>query len=111
MSALSQRIRSARELRVEAGGRTFIVRRPTDLDMLKLAGTNDPAQMLRFVVGWEGVTDADLIPGSAGLEVPFDADACAEWLADRPDLLGPIIDRLVDAYEQHRQALEDAGKN
>jgi hypothetical protein len=53
----------------------------------------------------------DLYPGGDGAPVGFDADACAEWLSDRVDLLGPIAQAAVDAYDAHRQRIEDDAKN
>jgi hypothetical protein len=41
----------------------------------------------------------------------IDTEACAEWLSDRVDLLGPIAQAAVDAYDAHRLSLEDASKN
>ena len=85
---LADKLRRAREFPVEVGGYTFTVRRPTDLEMFELKGSV-----------------------SAGRLLPFDADACAEWLADRPDLLGPIVSALLDRYAQHTEALGVAAKN
>lgn len=111
MSALSEKIRKAREIRVSAGGFTFVARRPTDLEMLALRGTGAPERILPFVIGWEGVKELDLIAGGDPHPLAFDADACAEWLADRPDLFGPVVDGIIGAYQAHATALEDAAKN
>lgn len=111
MSSLVEKIRRAREARVEAGGHVFVVRRPTDLEMLAFYQAKDPAHLLRFVVGWESVREMDLIPGGDPHPAPFDADACAEWMADRMDLFGPVTDAILRAYEAHSKALEDAEKN
>ncbi len=111
MSVLSEKIRKAREMRVDAGGKTFIVLRPTTLDMIDLQGKTAARAIMPHIIGWEGVTGLDLYPGGDGAPVPFDSDACAEWLSDRVDLLGPIAQAAVDAYDAHRLAIEDAAKN
>lgn len=111
MSVLSEKIRKAREIRVSAGGKTFIVLRPTTLDMIDLQGKTAARAIMPHIIGWEGVTGLDLYPGGDGAPVPFDAEACAEWLSDRVDLLGPIAQAAVDAYDAHRLSLEDAEKN
>jgi hypothetical protein len=43
--------------------------------------------------------------------VPFDTDACAEWLADRVDFLVPIAQAAVDAYDTHHRLIADDAKN
>jgi len=111
MSALSEKIRKAREVRVADGPRTFIVLRPTDVDMMELRGASALRAILPFVVGWEGVTGLDLYPGGDGAPVAFEADACAEYLLDHIDVLAAITQAAIDAYGAHRQRLEEAGKN
>lgn len=111
MSVLSEKIRRARELRVPAGGKTFIVQRPTTLDMVELAGQSAARSILPFITGWEGVTGLDLYPGGDGAPVPFDAEACAAWLEDRVDILAAIAQAAVTAYEDHQRAQEAAAKN
>lgn len=111
MSALSEKIRRAREIRVPIGGKTFTLLRPTTLDMIDLQGKSAARAIIPHIIGWEGVTALDLYSGGDGAPVPFDADACLEWLSDRVDLLGPIAQAAVDAYDAHRIQLEDAAKN
>ena len=111
MSALSEKIRKAREKNVEVGGYVFTIRRPTDIDMLDFSKTRKPEDLVRFVVGWENVKEIDLIPGGDGHPTKFDADACAEWLADRSDLFVPVINAVIDAYHTHKAEIEAAEKN
>ena len=62
MSALSAKIRKARELRVEAGGFVFTVLRPTPLEREeKIRGESAARGILSLVIGWENVTEGDLI--------------------------------------------------
>lgn len=108
-AALVEKIRRAREERVEVGGFGFTVRRPTDLEMMELRG-GSIARLLPYVVGWDGVKEVDLLPGGDPHPLPFAAAACAEWLADRPDLLEPLVDRIVALYARHSSALAETRK-
>lgn len=110
MSALVDKLRRAREERVEVGGFTFTVRRPTDIEMMELSGGGTVARLLPFVVGWDGVKESDLISGGDPHPLPFDALACAEWLADRPDLLEPLVARIMERYRDHADKLAAAAK-
>lgn len=110
---LAEKIRKAREVKVDAGGYTFLVRRPTDIEMVALRPrilANDVGAMLDFVIGWEGVRELDLLPGGDPHPLPFDAEACAEWLADRPDLIDAVTKAVVEAYQAHVDALASAKK-
>lgn len=109
--SLVDKIRKAREQIIEAGGFSFTIRRPTDVEMLDLQGTVSISHLFRFIVGWSGVKEIDLIPGGGPDPVPFSADVCAEWLADRPDLLGPLVSSVTESYARHTEALESAAKN
>mgnify|MGYP001358389386 CR=1 FL=1 len=111
MSTLAEKMRKARESIVPVGGFSFTILRPTDLDMMEFSKDRNPAGLIQFVVGWEGIKEMDLIPGGDGHPVPFDAEACAEWLADRSDLFIPLVNSITDAYQARQQALEEARKN
>ena len=108
MSKLSERLLKARELKVEAGGVTFIVRRPAECDLsdFQRNAVDHREIARRYVVGWEGVTEGHLLNGGDPHPLPFDRDACAEWLADRADLLGAIVERLVGAYADYAAQVE-----
>lgn len=109
--SLIDKLRRAREKTVPVGGFSFLIRRPTDVDMMALAGHGSIARLFPFVIGWQGVRELDLIPGGDPHPAPFEADACAEWLADRPDLAGPVVEAILASYDEHSKALETAAKN
>lgn len=111
MSALLEKIRRAREVRVTAGGFTFTVRRPTDVEWIELRNQSLVRAVLPFVVGWEGVREIDLIPGGDPHPAPFSADVCTEFLTDRIDLLPEIVDAFVKAYEDHLAQRSATEKN
>lgn len=109
--SLVQKIRKARESRVEVGGYGFQIRRPTALEMMEINGKARGRAYLGFIIGWDGVTQLDVIPGGDPHPLEFDADVCAEWLTDRLDLLAPLTDAIDSAYAAHEARLEDAKKN
>lgn len=109
MSALAQRMRARRESRVEVGGFGFQLRLPTALQCMQAANAADLA--LSAVVGWDGVRLSDLLPGEPDEPAPFEADACREWLAERLDLLGPLIEELSRLRDARKAEIEGAEKN
>lgn len=111
MSALIEKIRRARETAVEVCGYKFTVRRPTDLEMMSLNGRREISELLPYIVGWSGVREIDVINGGNPTEIEYDAAVAREWLADRPDLLMPLVEAIVKGYEAHAKALEAAKKN
>ena len=111
MSKLAEKMRKAREVRIEVREHVFIALRPTDLDMLEFRDGITPRTLLRFVTGWEKVRELDLLPGGDPHPLAFDAAVCAEWLADRPDLLRPLAEAIMDGYARHVAALEAVAKN
>lgn len=111
MSALADKIRKSRESLVPAGEFTFTIRRPTDVDMMEYSRNPVPAKLLKFVVGWEGVKELDIITTGDGHPAPFDSDACAEWLADRSDLFVIVVNAVIESYQSHKAKIESAAKN
>jgi hypothetical protein len=109
---LIDKIRKARQQTVTCDKFGFVIRRPTNLEMLKLKGRADQETLLRqFVVDWTGVSGLDIYGGGTGDPVPFDADLFVEWIADRPHYWEPITQAIVDAYQQHEQQLGEQLKN
>jgi hypothetical protein len=95
-----------------AGGYTFSIRRPYVDEVIggKLAGLGAAEIAARFVIGWEGVKESDLMPGGDPEEVAFDAALFAAWIKDQPDLWPPLTQAIVGAYEAHEKALYEQGK-
>lgn len=111
MSVLSKKLRKAREVEVKVGDFTFTVLRPTDLEMLELRGQQMGTAILPYIVGWSGVSELAMTGSGAPHPLDYDADACAEWLSDRLDILGKIVDAVFEAYSAHIQKVADAVKN
>jgi hypothetical protein len=110
-AAIIERLRKNREVKVSAGGHIFVVRRPTDLDMIELRGELSARALLRYLVGWEQVTELDIIAGGAAHPVAFDAGLASEWLPDRPDLISAVVQGVIGAYSEHSAQREAAAKN
>lgn len=110
--SLIDKIRRARETGVEADGKRFTIRRPTDEEALRVS--RDNAGMLdivkQFTVGWE-LSELDLIPGGGPEKIPFDATLFGEWVADQPSVWEPLAQAIMDAYKVHADKREAAVKN
>lgn len=109
---LIDKIRQSRQQTVEVEGLRFTVRRPTDLETLHWLGDGlEQDEILRrFVIGWDGVKEADLINGGTPKPVEFDSDLFMEWVADRPQTWAPLIEAITTAYREHQRQLEDSLK-
>lgn len=111
MSQLAEKIRRARESSVEAGGHRFTIRRPTDAEAMEISGGMTGLDLVRrHVVGWD-LKFIDLYPGGDPTPAPFEPDAWAEWVADRPQIWEPLTTAIMEAYQAHRSAQGDAAKN
>ena len=106
------RFQKGRESMIVAGRYSFTVRRPTQLEVVRLmadGGNVSIETACRHVVGWGGVQESDLLPGGDPEPVEFDGDLFAAWIADQPDLWGVIVKGVVDAVRQHEEAVETRG--
>lgn len=111
MNALIDKLRKAREKDVEVGEFVFTIRRPTDLEAQRLDNFKDAGSLIPYVVNWAKVREMDVLPSGDGHPLDFDAAVCREWLSDRPDLLAPLVEAIVDGYLAHRKALKEIEKN
>ena len=109
--SLADKIRKAREQEVEAAGFFFLVRRPTDVEMMELRGQKMARAVIPYVIGWRGVTEISILGNGSPHPLDFDAEACAEWLQDRIDILGLLTQAIFDAYQAHAAKTEQAVKN
>jgi len=109
---LIDKIRKSRETQALACGHNFTVRRPTDLEVSVLRGTTIKQGDLleKFVTSWD-LKEVDIIPGGDGAPVPFSTELFMEWVADQPDVWGPLSSAILTAYESHQTKLaETLGK-
>lgn len=110
---LIARLRKQREFRVSIGRHVFIGLRPTDVEAIALHRANaEPSDIAaQLIVGWEKVTEDDIVGGGGTDPIPFDRELWAAWCADRPDFWGAIAEAALDAYKLHAEALDAAAKN
>jgi len=110
MDARVERRIRARQTRVEHEGKTFIVRRPTDWEVLDMGEAKQMDLLEKFVDGWEGVTDADLFPGGDTAPAEFSKELFIDWIQDNPDFWSPITEAITKGYQAHADMLADAKK-
>jgi hypothetical protein len=124
-------MRTQRELGVPMGGtpeapRRMTLLRPTELeiqrDLLKLLpGADgkpmaklevDPDTVHRYVVGWDGYTEADLLGPAGGSDAaPFAPELVREWLANNPADIHVLVEALLTAVATHINSKAEAAKN
>lgn len=109
MTDLITKLREARKTVVAAGGYSFIVRRPTDIELgyMMQEQMRQGDVLERFVMGWAGVRELDIIDGGSDAAVDFSTELFMEWVADRPDLWGPLCDAVWNAYSDHFRGLNE----
>lgn len=113
MSALSEKMRKAREMRVECGnGKTLTVLRPTPLQWEDIVNSGRIAQgVIGLVIGWEGFVELDFVPGGDPHPLVFDPEACAEWLSDNPDVFSKVANAVLDGMTKYLEHKKDVVKN
>ncbi|HET8870270.1 MAG TPA: hypothetical protein VFM48_07480 [Aquabacterium sp.] len=111
MNSLIEKLKRSRQSVVEAGGFTFTIRRPTDLEVSEMHGRINARNLIQFVVGWSGVREADLINGGDPHPVEFDVQLAEEWLSDRGDLMSILSPKIIGAYMQTKDRQGESAKN
>jgi hypothetical protein len=115
--SLIDKIKKARETGVEVDGFRFNVRLPSPKEMhiVREAIAKNPQVAMcevaeRFVVGWDGVKEIDLIPGGTGVAVEFDHALWAEWCQYKPQFWFPIADAALKAYNTYMETQGETKK-
>ena len=113
MSKLSDKIKKARESKVTVNGKSFTVRRPSNLEMLELQRDKVKERDIleRFVVGWDGFLESDLFAGGNPEPVPFEADVWNEWIVDNPQFWADLVGAVVESYREHEKRQAETLKN
>jgi hypothetical protein len=109
----------AREYTHELGPRTYTLRVPTAYEWRRIMVGNaadavaaQRALLEDAVIGWEGVTAADLFPGEAEPEpAAFDRLALACLLDNNLAESDALAQRLIGAYNERRARIEATAKN
>lgn len=110
---LADKIRASRNLTVEVDHMKFYARRPSieEYGALFQEGTPDPEIARRYVTGWDGVRECDLLEGGAETLVAFDSNLWKEAVSDLPVVWREICKALVAATQSHMDKVVENRKN
>lgn len=111
MAVNLSRLKQSRQTDTEVGGYRFTLERPTQYEVASAGGLlrADLDFVARHIVGWN-LKEADLVPGGDPEPAEFDAEVCALWLADQPDLWRPLAQALRDAFVAYEEGRAAKGK-
>lgn len=104
---------SQRETKVEVEpGKLLVVRRPAETQMLLYRRVTAEAA-IDCVVGWEGITEADVLGASIGASDPatFSSALCRELMLDRSRWCEAVARTVIEQIATHLQATEAVEKN
>lgn len=122
MSRLIEALRAQRQswVDVDEGKRVQIIR-PAESEIGEfLHGSGkgrtmgaELPQVIKFVTGWEGITEADLLGESVGASdpVPFDSELWGEVVKDRAEWLKKVGSALIETIVKHFEKKAEAEKN
>lgn len=120
-AAIIARLRSARQswVELEPGKRIQIIRPPeADMqDFIPKEGESEVDRMLRaatkYVTGWEGITEADLLGEALASPEPvkFDPALWAEVIRDNRGWMMKVAVGLMDAVSTYENARRESAKN
>lgn len=88
--------------------------RPPETVMFELASRGGIGldEVCRFVDGWRGITEADIVPGiGADTAAAFSPELFREWLQDKAELMAKLAAAIAAAVDAHLARARDAGKN
>jgi hypothetical protein len=117
LQAIKARMREAREKWVDAAGFGFLVRRPSNLDFMRLAarGLDEKQRKIEIVLAsvrdWRGITEAVLLGAAADPASPpvaFDSEAFELFIGDHLEIVLELAGAIAELYQA--QAVKDAEK-
>lgn len=111
---LIKRLLALRESLVEVEpGKRVRIRRPAEAQVPAFAAATPIERVRDNVVGWEGITEADILGPALGgdAEVSFDAALWGEIVSDRIVWLKIVHEALIEAINAHGVQGEAAAKN
>lgn len=113
MTITAEQIVAGRRRWVDVGRFRIQIQRPTVSEDPVIARMTSVERIIHFalycVVGWSGVTEADLLPGVGGSDdVPFDAETYRAWAADEQDVILAVGQAVLAALVERRNAVESA---
>lgn len=115
---LAAQLLKSREIKLAPIGRfTFTIRRPTEMELIRLRSGESRSIELNLdivqshVIGWAGVLESDIVADGASDAVPFDPDLYRIWIEEHPDLWAPLISGFGKAIEDQAKKSEALAGN
>lgn len=120
---LIEQMRAQRKRWVDvAEGKRVQILLPTDMEVSRhfvrmvegrASVTTDMDAIKRFVIGWDGFTESDLLGASVGASdpAPFDADLWEMLFSDRLDWFQAVAAALITGINERHAAREADAKN
>ena len=122
---LLAQMRRNREQSVDLGdGKSVTFRRPPEAEMNALLEPTAPGSdkvtfmvdvqhVRKYVVGWKGFTEADLLGSAVGSDTPveFDAELWDELCSDRLEWVTKVAKAILDSVVQFINNRADTAKN
>lgn len=106
------KIRQRREQKVELEpGRTLTILRPPEADFFSLSRSLGVDACVKYATGWEGFTEADVLPSGGGDPVEFHADLWREVVSDRLDWLAKVQNAIVESVNRRTEERKAAAGN
>lgn len=110
-SALAAKLVRARESTVTAGGRTFVIRRPTPGEIATMPEDSHFLDFVKkFVVGWD-LKEIDVDPGGTDVAIPFHRGLWEAWIVDQQAIYVELAEKIKAAIDAHNAKLEADEKN
>lgn len=109
---LQSQLLKARESKVSIGRMSFTIRRPTEMQLIRMRRPDSSSIDINLktiqthVVGWDGVLESDIVNGGANDPVPFDVDLYSAWIEDRPEVWVPLIEAFGNAIASQDKRFE-----
>jgi hypothetical protein len=119
MSALIAKMRAARQTWVPLGpgGRKVLIVRPPETEWKDFVSGNalevETSHVCKYVIGWEGFTEATLLGETVGVQDPvaFSPELWAEYISDRLSEKKLVAEALLETMKNHKLSIAADAKN
>ena len=104
MADLIGKLRAQRESWHDLGdGKRVRIRRPVESEFGTLLRGILLEHVQKYVVDWEGITEADLLGPAVGASdpVPFSPEVWAEVISDKAEWVGSIAGRIAEVVSEY----------
>ncbi len=110
---LAARIKEEQRMEVKVSHMTFICIRPTweqTLDSYRKEET-DYQIARKFLIGWSGVKESDLLPGAEEKEIPYNKQLFDLASGNMEEVVQAISQQVITASTEYKKKEEAAAKN